>query len=540
MSFDRNQIRWNGWGPRDDALSEGQWRWLAAALGMPALLATTPRALEDIALPAPRLPRAVWQVLQAFGDVRLDDAARARHAAGRGLTDLLKLRAGDLSHAPDAVLYPRDENAVLTVLRLCAELDIAVVPFGGGTSLVGGVTPLRGSHAAILTLDMSAMAHVTAVDAQSGLAEAQAGISGPELERQLAAHGLMLGHFPGSFEFSTLGGWIAHHGAGQEAARYGRAGEWLAGVRLATSGGLLVSGGARATGPDLKQLVLGSEGTLGVITGASLRVHAIPAREEHRSYLFPDFASGLTAIRTAAQSGIAHTMLRLSDAAETQFGHDLARAGAPFDLKARLWDVYLQVRHFGPNAVALTAGFDDPAARKWFDALAKKHGALARGEDHGWAARRFGFGYRRDTLLDRGVAIDMVDTTTSWSKLPAMHGAVRAALDQAMRENAPRDGAHGLVLTHVGHDRHDGASVNFTYIFPRLLDNELAQAAAIKRAALNEIVAQGGAISHAHGVGDEHLPWMLQEKGAAGIAVLRGVKQALDPKGVMNPGKLIP
>jgi len=229
MSFEQNRIRWNGWGPRDDALSESQWRWLAEALAMPALLATPPRALEDIALPPPRLARAVWEQFRIFGDVRQDNLARASHAAGRGLTDLLRLRAGDLSRTPDAVLYPRDEDAVLSVLQLCAALDIAVVPFGGGTSLVGGVTPLRGSHIAIVALDMSAMARLTLVDALSGLAQAQAGISGPELERQLAAHGLMLGHFPGSFEFSTLGGWIAHHGAGQEVARYGRAGDWRAG-----------------------------------------------------------------------------------------------------------------------------------------------------------------------------------------------------------------------------------------------------------------------------------------------------------------------
>ncbi len=540
MSFEQNRIRWNGWGPRDDALSESQWRWLAEALAMPALLATPPRALEDIALPPPRLARAVWDQFRIFGDVRQDNLARAGHAAGRGLSDLLRLRAGDLSRAPDAVLYPRDEDAVLSVLQLCAALDIAVVPFGGGTSLVGGVTPLRGAHAAIVALDMSAMARLTLVDAMSGLAQAQAGISGPELERQLAAHGLMLGHFPGSFEFSTLGGWIAHHGAGQEAARYGRAGDWLVGVRMATPIGMLASGGSRATGLDLRAIALGSEGAFGAITAATLRVHPIAAKEDYRNYLFPDFAAGLAAMREASRAGIAHTMLRLSDAAETGFGRDLARAGRLFDLKARLADIYLEIRHFDARAVALTAGFEDPAARKRFDALARKHGALARGEDKAWPVRRFAFGYRRDTMLDRGLGIDMVDTTTSWSKLPDLHAAVRNALDHAMRQHAPREGAQGLVLAHVGHDRHDGASVNFTYIFPRVLDDELAQAAAIKHAALEAIVAQGGAISHAHGVGDEHLPWMEQEKGAAGIEVLRGIKRALDPKGVMNPGKLIP
>jgi alkyldihydroxyacetonephosphate synthase len=539
MSFDQNRICWNGWGPRDDALSESQWAWLAEALAMPALLATPPRALEDITLPTPRLAAAVWNQFRIFGEVRQDDLARARHAAGRGLADLLRLRAGDLSQAPDAVLYPKDEDAVLALLKLCAELDIAVVPFGGGTSLVGGVTPLRGKHAAIVTLDMSAMARLTLVDALSGLAQAQAGISGPELERQLAAHGLMLGHFPGSFEFSTLGGWIAHHGAGQEAARYGRAGDWLQGVRLATPTGLLAAGGARATGPDLRAIALGSEGVFGVITAATLKVHPIAAKEAHRSYLFPNFAAGLAAMREAAQAGLPHTMLRLSDAAETGFGRALARAGRLFDLKARLADIYLEIRRFDARAVTLTAGFDTAGARKRFDALAKKHGALARGEDKDWPARRFAFGYRRDTLLDRGLGVDMVDTSTSWSKLPDLHAAVCNALDHAMRRNAPRPGAHGLVLAHVGHDRHDGASVNFTYLFPRLLDGEIAQAAAIKQAALAAIAAQGATLSHAHGVGTEHLPWMEQEKGAVGIEVLRGIKRALDPRGVMNPGKLI-
>jgi alkyldihydroxyacetonephosphate synthase len=515
------QTRWNGWGApgHDDSLAanEAAWRWLAQAFAMPALLATPARNLSDITLPPSRLDSnaqaKLVAVLGAFG-VQMDAFERARHAAGRSLEDLLRLRAGDLSAAPDAVLYPRNEADVLAVLKVCSELEIAVVPFAGGT---GDVVFARGAYGAVVALDLSELNRVSTVDTVSGLAEAEAGIIGPELERQLAAHGMMLGHRPGSFEFSSLGGWIAQPSAGQEASRYGEVGDWLCGVRVATPRGLMIPSGL----PDLKHLMPGSRGTLGVITGATVRIRALPAQEEHRAYLFPDFASGLAAMREAQRTGLPHSLLRLSDDSQTRLSRALQKTGENRDLAGYFFDVYLSVRRFDSGAARLVAGFagndnDVIAARKRFDGLAKRLGALALGTDSKWRERRFAAGYRRDTLLDRGMGMDSLELSVNWAKLPSLFVAMRAVLKQAMRNHAPRPGAHGLVLCEVGPARTDGATMTFTWLFPRNLEDGIAQAQNIRRAALAAAKNEGS--------------------GTLEQDVLRGIRQGLDPKAILNPG----
>jgi len=555
MSFDRAKIRWNGWGWMDqpDPLAgrEEVWPWLAQSFAMPTLLATPARSLEGIALPAPRLAepgRAALIAILGSERVRQDDYERAFHALGRSYHDLLRLRAGEFT-PPDAVLYPRNEAEVLAVLRAAAEHEIAVVPYGGGTSVVGGVNASRGGFPSVVSLDLGAMNQVTAIDLVAGTADAEAGIAGPELENRLAEKGMTLGHHPQSFEFSTMGGWIAHHGAGQDSGRYGRAADWLAGVRVATPQGLLSSGEgpASAAGPDLTQLMLGSEGVFGVITSARIRIRALPAREEHRGWLFRDFAAGIAAIREALREGIPHTMLRLSDAGETRFLRAFSVLGREREVKNRLRDLYLKLRHFDDNAAALIVGFagsdgDVITARQRFELIARRLGALSLGEKAGldWKRQRYSLPYLRDPLLDHGVGIDTLETAASWSRLPALYAAARAALETALRQNVPREGAHGVVLCHVSHAYADGASLYFTFLFPRNINAGIAQWRAIKRAASDAVVAAGGTISHHHGVGEDHLPWMEKEKGPAGIAALRAVKQALDPKGILNPGKLIP
>ncbi|HEX2760142.1 MAG TPA: FAD-binding oxidoreductase, partial [Rhizomicrobium sp.] len=362
------QTRWNGWGGHDDPLAtnEPAWRWLAQAFAMPALLATPPRELSDIALPPSQLSDAARQKLTPLlgeAGVRRSDFERARHAAGRTLSDLLRLRSGNLSSAPDAVLYPRTEADVGKLLKLCAEMDVAVIPFGGGT---GDVPSTRGSQGAVVAHNLSGLARVTSVDTVSGLAEAEAGILGPELERQLSARGMMLGHRPDDFQFSSLGGWIAQPGANQEATRYGEVEDWLAGLRVATPQGFLTPSGL----PDLRYLMLGSRGALGVITRATIRIRAVAPTEEHRTYLFPDFASGLAVLRETQRIGLPHAFLRLSDDGRTRLLHALEQAGEDADWRRRLFDVYLSVRRFDGTAARLVAGFAGSDAEV---AWARKH-----------------------------------------------------------------------------------------------------------------------------------------------------------------------
>ena len=339
--MNRRKIRWNGWGWTEahNEISDKQelWTWLASELGMPALLATPPRRLEDLVLPKSRLreeEHAAFIAMLGAGQVHQDDYERAFHALGRSYHDVLRLRAGDLSTVPDSVLYPRNQADILAVLAYSSERAIAVVPFGGGTSVVGGVTAKHDSFGAVVTLDLSQMDRVLDVDRVSMTAEAEAGIYGPALEKALRAQGLTLGHYPQSFEFSTLGGWIAHSGAGQQSARYGRSGDWIVSAVLATPRGVLTTDKfpASAAGPRLKDMLVGSEGIFGVVTQVRVQVHEAPEKKVYTGFLFKDFEAG-----AAADSGCGAERRGIGDAAAVRCGRDAVLSGLrPYRQSARV------------------------------------------------------------------------------------------------------------------------------------------------------------------------------------------------------------
>jgi alkyldihydroxyacetonephosphate synthase len=556
MNADRTKISWNGWGwaaHKDEvAGNEAAWAWLANELGMPSLLATPPRTLDDIALAPSRLgasERAHFARVLGEDRVRDDPFERVFHARGRSYHDLLHLRAGNVTTAPDAVLYPRGTEEVLSVLSFASENNIAVVPYGGGTSVVGSVTADATGFKSVVSLDMSGMDRLVGVDPVSRAATAEAGIYGPVLDKALRAQNVVLGHYPQSFEFSTLGGWIAHRGAGQQSGRYGRASDWLVAAKLATPRGLLTTEDfpGSSAGPRLTDLVLGSEGTFGVITEATFQIHPAPVTSLYTGFLFHDFASGAAAIRQAVQEDLPVAMLRLSDAEETRFYRAYGSVGKRKSIGSRIGDAYLKYRKFGENAAAMIADFEGDKAtvehsHRRFAEIAERLGALAIGKSTGtrWYEGRFHGPYLREPMMDRGLGVDTLETATSWSKIDALYAAVKKALEDTIQQTAPRPGARGIVACHISHSYPGGASLYFTYIFPRALDGDIAQWLAIKRAATDAIVAHGGTISHHHGVGEDHLPWMKQEKGELGVAVLRAIKTTLDPKGILNPGKLIP
>jgi alkyldihydroxyacetonephosphate synthase len=553
--IERSKLRWNGWGwaaHQDDIAACAEvWNWLAGELGMPSLLATPARPLDEISLAPSRLDPATRESLAAIvGPERVHDDKfeRAFHALGQSYHDLLRLRAGDLSRAPDAVVYPRSSDEVLSLLAFASERSLAVVPYGGGTSVVGGVTAERGTLNAVIAIDLSGMSQVLSVDTEARTARAEAGIYGPALEKALQAQGFTLGHYPQSFEFSTLGGWIAHRGAGQQSSRYGKAEDLLLAAALATPRGCLTTKDfpASAAGPRLTDLIAGSEGAFGIVTEATVRIHAAPERVEDRAYLFRDFASGAQAIRETVQAAIPVAMLRLSDAEETRFYRAFGSVGKRPGVSDWIAKRVLEARKFTPEACAMIASFEGDAAsvrasRRRFGEITKRHGAMSLGSKPGarWRHGRFHGPYLRDPMLDRGLGVDTLETATTWPKVARLYAAVRKALESTILETVPRPGARGVVMCHISHSYPDGASLYFTYIFPRALDREIAQWQAIKRAATDAIVANGGTISHHHGVGEDHLPWMRQEKGELGLDVLRAIKRTLDPKGILNPGKLI-
>jgi alkyldihydroxyacetonephosphate synthase len=491
----RDLLSWNGWGwaAHQSALRQRDafWRWLTEALAMPALLATPPRPLSGALLPPSRVPDKIAAALSAIvgpEQVRQGDRERAFHARGRAYRDLLALRAGDLSTAPGLVVYPRGEEDVLAVLKLAASVGSRVIPFGGGT---GSGHELQAAPDRI-SLDLSEMDQVIAVDPVAGTATLEAGIAGPALERALGEKGLMLGHQPDDFEFSTLGGRIAG------GCTAGGAADWLLSARLATSQGVLEAG-EPADGLDLRPLLAGSRGRWGIITAARIQVKPV-APLFVRAFRFSDFSQGLAVLRAAIQDEIAHSLLRLFDESETGFLYQLLGETPR------------------PDGSLLIAAFPAVEAEWRFDRLAKGHGAEALGERAGraWCDHRFQEAYWRDALLDRGLGMERIETMAPWSDLPRLRLAATAALEQAMAVTAPVAGAHGLVFCRVDDLRSMGARLTVTSLFPRALEREKEQA---------EIIRDAGEMA------------MLRPSPAENplsAALLHSLKQSLDPRAILN------
>ncbi|MEV4155501.1 FAD-binding oxidoreductase [Nocardia salmonicida] len=464
------------------------------------------------------------------GDEHLTTAAidRLRHAGGKSTPDLLRRRASAPQDAPDAVVFPADHPQVLALLAYCAEHGIAVVPFGGGTSVVGGVDPVRGQFDTVIALDLRRLDTLTAVDPASGTATLGAGLTGPQAEELLGAHGLSLGHFPQSFEFASIGGFAATRSSGQASAGYGRFDDMVERLVIATPQGTLDLGRAPASaaGPDLRELFVGSEGALGVITSVTLRVHPVPETVGYQAWSFPDFATGAAALRTVVQAGAAPTVMRLSDEAET--GLNLARSA---DVGGNPVSGCLAVTTFEGSRAHVAARSAEASA------LLAASGGTALGEAPAqqWEHGRFAAPYMRDALLDVGVLCETLETATSWANLANLKVKVTGALMDALGAQ----GTPALVMCHISHTYPTGASLYFTVV-AKQLDDPIAQWRIAKSAASDAMVTAGGTITHHHAVGADHRPWMGAEIGDLGVRVLRAVKRELDPTGVLNPGKLVP
>jgi alkyldihydroxyacetonephosphate synthase len=550
MRYQRANLRWNGWGEastrfdthgRDGVL----WAFVAKALDVPTLPDTPPVALERARLGPSRLEKKELDALAGLTHperVKTDPFERALHALGRSYHDLLRLRAGDLTTAPDAVVYPETEGETLAVLSLCEARKIAVVPFGGGSSVVGGVEARAAADQPVVTLDTTRMARLLEVDATSRTARAQAGIYGPALEEELGRAGFTLGHFPQSFEFSTLGGWIAARGAGQLCNRYGASDKWLVATKVATPRGLLETKAfpQSAAGPNLNQLVCGSEGVLGVITEATFKIQPSPEKRVIVSFLYKEFESGARAVRRLVQEEVGAAMIRLSDGEETHFFGGFRRVLEPSRAMA-LAERALDVVGYEDKCVLMMAIEGETAEVlhrvKRARAIAAREGGLFVGESPGrsWWKRRFEMPFLRDPMMDHGIGVDTLETSTEWSNVPRLYRAVR----DAIRGTFAGEGRKCIVMTHVSHSYVDGCSLYFTFIFARDVAREIAEWRVVKEAASRAISENGGTISHHHGVGVDHARWLPPEKGAVGMRVLEAMKRELDPAGVLNPGKLL-
>jgi alkyldihydroxyacetonephosphate synthase len=427
------------------------------------------------------------------------------------------------------------------VLGGAAAASARVIPYGGGTSVVGGVTSADDDRPT-LTIALDRLAGLAALDERSGLATFGAGTVGPDLEAALGPHGLTLGHFPQSFERSTLGGWVAARSAGQQSIGFGRIEALFAGGRVVAPAGVLEipAHPASAAGPDLRQLVLGSEGRLGVITRATVRAVPRPPREAFPAWFLPDWPHAVEAAREVARSGLPLSMVRVSTPLETQSLLAMAGRSRSGDLLGR----YLRLRGLGPERSLVIVGasgmerFVEGAVRE-AGSILRRHGGIAVGGSIGrrWVATRFRSADLRDTLWDAGYALDTLETAADWTRLPDL----AASLGRALRHGLDEVGERVHAFSHLSHLYPDGSSLYATYAFRRAADPDetLDRWRRLKRAASEAIVAGGGTISHQHGVGRDHAPYLAAEKGELGMAALGDIVRRFDPDGIMNPGVLL-
>jgi alkyldihydroxyacetonephosphate synthase len=490
----RREMRHYGWGDPahvSHGLPPGAVEMLRARVG----LADAPRPpVSDVRLPEPApvdIPGA-----------RTDHALRLLRAAGKSYPDLVRMRLGQVEHAPDAVVVPRSVDELRAVLRA----GVAVVPFGGGTSVVGGVEALRGAHPAVVSLDLGDLDRLVSLNERSHIAVFEPGIQLPAAEGVLNARGYTLGHFPQSYEYATVGGCVATRSSGQASTGYGRIETMVVGLHAVCPAGdvELLTVPASAAGPDLRELFVGSEGALGVLTQIALRVRPLPAERRYEGFMFASFEQGAEALRALEQEGAAPHVARLSDEPETEVTFALAGRGG---LAADLAERYLRARGVEHGCLAIfgwEGTLDSVEGRRDASlAVLRRHGAVALGRSPGraWSRGRFDGPYLRDDLMERGVMAETLETATTWTNLSALHRAV----GDALREHAP------VVMCHVSHLYETGASLYFTFIARQREGAEIEQWREVKTAACDAIVAAGGTITHHHGVGRDHAPRLRHE-----------------------------
>ncbi len=501
------------------------------------LISSPPVEINSIRLNEPSISFSLQNELRtklSQGEVTTDSEERIIHARGKSYLDTLALRNGELPNVPDVVIYPTTKEEVIEALRWAFFNDIAIIPFGGGTSVVGGVNPIKGNdHLGIATLDLRKMNHLINIDIKSGIACAESGIEGPCLEELLQKEGFTLGHYPQSFEFSTLGGWVSARGAGHQSIRYGKSEDWFAGAEIISPPGPWKTEAfpASAGGPQIKDLIPGSEGTLGIMTDIEFRIHPLPQEKYYTAYIFPSFEVGIEASRELMQTDIPLAMIRLSDSHETFFYTAMQMGGGD---PSSLPQFCLMLLGLEGDSPCVTAG------RQVVEGIFAKHQAISLGEGiaEQWFKQRFLLPYLRDEMLDYGLGVDTLETATRWSKLLDLYESIHRTIREAIENNHDQKPKYPIVMAHLSHAYLDGASLYFTFVFPRSTRDPMGQWHRIKKLASDTIRLHNATISHHHGIGTDHKPWFAGEKGALAYELLRQIKNQIDPKNILNPGKL--
>jgi alkyldihydroxyacetonephosphate synthase len=510
-----------------------------------------PMKLGDLPIPAPRISdELVAELTDAVGVdyVASDDMERIVHTYGKSLRDLVRLRAGDIPRIPDLVVYPGNEAEVQLVVDRAVAADAVLIPFGGGSNIAGSLEAPAEEPRPVISIDLGRLNKLIDIDAESGLARIQAGTLGPDIEEQLAERGWTLGHFPDSFTHSTLGGWVATRSSGMQSDKYGDIADITRGLRVVMPGKVLVVRPvpSTSTGPSVREMILGSEGRLGVITEATVQVHRIPPQRLILGYLFPTWEAGLAAMQEISTSDAHPSITRVSDSRETAFSFatrkkskgpsvsSLVSKGLMKFLQRRGWDLEQACLSF----VGYEGGKAHVARQK---AIVKDivgtHGGIVLGKGPGelYDQKKFDTPYIRDYLLDRGAAADVSETSAPWSKLKPLYDNTVAAANEAYAQL----GVTGWIMCHLSHSYHSGACLYFTFAFKHDGLDPLGQYDLVKRAIQQSFVDSGGTLSHHHAVGVEHAAWLEQDISAPGVHMIDGLFDAMDPGHNFNPGKIV-
>ncbi|WP_396586327.1 FAD-binding oxidoreductase [Bermanella sp. R86510] len=527
--------RWNGWG--DDTFSmstpESGMAYLHSKLTPGPVLADA--SLESVCAQVPP------SRLEDIPHVVTQPEDRIRHARGQSLPDWLAMRSGDFEVFPDGVAYPQSTQQVADILSYACQHSVDVIPYGGGTSVAGHINPLKSPNP-VLTVDMGRMNQLLDLNVESQIATFGAGTPGPEVESQLRAKGYTLGHFPQSWELSTIGGWVASRSSGQQSLRYGRIEQMFAGCTMITPKGewIVPTIPASSAGPDLREVIMGSEGRMGIITEVQVRVTPLAEEECFFAVFLPSFEHARKAMRDVVQNKIPLSMLRVSNALETET--QLKLAGHENLIK---WlERYLSLRGVDDGKCMLTFGVtgnkkQNRLSLKQANSVFKRYGGVKGPAMMGkkWAENRFKFPYLRENLWLAGYCVDTFETATDWHRVTQqMH-----AMEDAVKKAGLEMGFTPHVYTHLSHTYTQGCSIYTTYVFPngKSYSETLQRWQAIKQAA-SESVANGHAtISHQHGVGKDHAPFLLAEKGRIGMEVLHTLVDYFDEKKQLNPGTLL-
>ena len=546
-------MKWWGWGDPSITFPMADkptlWPWVANKLGIVSVSPmAVPVDVSSIHLAPTRasveLLAELRRVLRSE-QITVEPQERLLHSYGKSFPDLFRVRNGEVARAPDAVLFPDSHGQVEAIVRLASERDFCLIPFGGGTNIVGGINPDTGEARPMLTLSLRNMNNLISLDPESRTAVIQAGALGPKLEADLGQRGHSLGHFPDSFEYSTLGGWLATRSAGMQSDVYGKIEDMVVALKMVTPSGTLITKTVptSSVGPDLNGIAVGSEGILGVITEATMRVHKSPAVKDYRGFLFRSFDDGVRGIQECLERGFAPSMIRLQDSGESELA---------FNMKAPKrglegWIQHQVKRWLGSRGYKepciLIVGFEGEeeaiaGPRRSALRIFKKHGGFALGKSVGttWSTDKFNIPYLRDYIMDYGCMADVAETSTLWSNVLPLYAGTVAAVKTRFRQ----DDGTGYVGCHISHTYKTGACLYFTFAARQPKGRELEHYYDYKRLVTDTILELGGTLSHHHAVGVEHRPWVSQEISPTGLQALRALKNSLDPKQVMNPGKLLP